>query len=228
ELYHVPDDFSEAVNLAAKDPQRVRDLQELFWAEAARNHVLPLLDVVHEAMAGGGRAPSSIDGVNSFTFYAGMTRIPELAAPNVKDRSFTISADLVIPQAGAEGVLLTEGDRFGGYSLYLLKGRPVFCYNMAALKLYTVAAPDALDAGQHKLTADFKYDGGGRGKGGTVTLSIDGKSVASGRVGETIPNRFALDASMSVGEATGAAVSTDYETPFKLTAILDKLTLTLN
>ncbi len=229
ELYHVPDDFSEAVDLAAKEPQRVRDLQDLFWAEAARNHVLPMVDLVQEVMSGkGGHPPSAIDGVTHFTFYPGMTRIPEMAAPDLKNRSFTLTANLEVPQAGAEGVLLTEGNAFGGFSFYLLKGKPVFCYNMAAFKLYRVAAPDTLSAGHHAVTADFKYDGGGHGKGGTVTLSVDGKTVASGRVDQTIPTRFALDASMSVGEGPGAPVSSDYETPFKLNAALDKLVLTLN
>jgi arylsulfatase len=228
ELYHVAGDFSEADDLAAKEPGRVRDLQQLFWAEAARYHVLPLIDVVKEAMAGHGRPPSPIDGVTKFTFYAGMTRIPELAAPDVKDRSFTATAELEVPQGGAEGILLNEGDRFGGYSFYLLKGKPVFCYNLATFARYTVAAGDPLPAGHHTVTADFKYDGGGRGKGGTVTLSVDGKPVASGRIDQTIANRFALDASMSVGEATGLPVSADFETPFRLTAPLDKLTLTLN
>ena len=228
ELYHLTDDFSEAVDLAAKEPQRVHDLQELFWAEAARYHVLPLMDVVKQVMSGAPQAPSPIDGVSKFTFYPGMIRVPDLAAPNVKNRSFTAVADIDLPASGAEGILLTEGDRFGGYSFYLLKGRPVFCYNMAGFVRYTIAAPEAVPAGHHSVTADFKYDGGGRAKGGTVTLLVDGKAVASGRVEQTIANRFALDASMSVGEGTGLPVSSDYQTPFKFTAALTKLTLTLN
>ena len=228
ELYHLTDDFSEAIDLAAKEPGRVRGLQDLFWAEAARNHVLPLVDVTHEAMQGHGLPPSPLDGVKSFTFYPGMVRIPEMAAPNIKNRSFAIAADIDVPPSGAEGILLTEGDRFGGYSFYILKGKPVFCYNMAEFARYTVAAPDTLSAGHHTLAAEFKYDGGGRGKGGTVTLRVDGKPVASGRVAQTIANRFALDASMSVGEATGSPVSEDYRLPFKLNAPLGKLTLTLD
>ncbi len=227
ELYHLPDDFSEAADLAAKEPQRVHDLQELFWAEAARYHVLPLQDVVRQVMSGAPQAPSSIDGVNKFTFYAGMTRIPEGAAPGLKNRSFTLSADVVVPQGGAEGVLLTEGDRFGGLSFYLLKGMPVFYYNTAAFSRTAVAATEPVPPGRHTVTADFKYDGG-RGKGGLIVLSVDGKQVASGRVEQTIANRFALDASMSVGEATGSPVSADYQVPFKLNAELAKLTLTLN
>ena len=228
ELYHVPDDFSEAADLADKEPGRVRDLQDLFWAEAAKYHVLPLMDVVHETMTGAGHEPSSIDGVNNFTFYPGMTRIPELAAPDLKNRSYTMTAEIEIPAAGADGVLLSEGDRFGGLSFYLLKGKPVFYYNMLELSRTAIRAPDALSAGHHTVTAAFKYDGGGRGKGGMVTLSVDGKQVASGRVEQTIANRMALDASLSVGEGTGAPVSTDYDTPFRLTAPLDTLTVTLN
>ncbi len=227
ELYHVPSDFSEAVDLAQKEPQRVRDLQDLFWAEAARYHVLPLIDVVKQAMTGAQQEPSPIDGAKKFTFFAGMTRIPDLAAPSLKNRSYTLSAEVEIPQGGAEGILLTEGDRFGGLSFYLLKGKPVFCYNLAEFQHFTIAGADAVPTGHHTLNADFQYDGG-RGKGGTVTLSVDGKQVASGRVDQTIANRFALDASMSVGEGTGLPVSDDYQTPFRLNALLDRLTVTLN
>ncbi|HLG87123.1 MAG TPA: sulfatase-like hydrolase/transferase [Alphaproteobacteria bacterium] len=228
ELYRVPDDFSEANNLAAKEPKRVKDLEQLFWAEAARYHVLPMLDVVRAVMAGGSGPPSALGGATRFVFPPGMKRIPEGAAPDLKNRSFRLTAELEVRPGGAEGVLLSEGDRFGGLSFYLLKGKPVFCYNMAEFERTTISAPDALSPGHHAVAADFKYDGGGRGKGGTVTLTVDGKPVASGHVPATIANRFALDASLSVGEATGAPVSDDYATPFRLTAALDRLTVTLN
>ena len=227
ELYHLTDDFSEAVDLASKEPQRVRDLQDLFWAQAARYHVLPLVDVVKQVMAGAPQKPSPVDGITKFTFYAGMTRVPEGAAPGLKNRSFTLSADLEIPADGAEGILLTEGDRFGGLSFYLLKGKPVFCYNTAEFVRTTIAGPDAVPAGHHTVTADFRYDGGGRGKGGTVTLSVDGKPVASGHVEQTLANLFALDSSMSVGQGTGLPVSDDYLTPFKFSGTLDQLVVTL-
>jgi arylsulfatase len=208
-LYHLTDDFSEAVDLAGREPRRVHDLQELFWTQAARYHVLPLMDVVRQVMSGAPQMPSPIDGVTKFTFYPGMSRVPEAAAPGLKNRSFTLSADLEIPADGADGILLTEGDRFGGLSFYLLKGKPVFCYNMAEFVRTTIAAPDRVPAGHHIVAADFKYDGGGRGKGGTVTLLVDGKPVASGHVAQTIANRLALDASMSVGQGTGLPVSDD-------------------
>jgi arylsulfatase len=189
--------------------------------------VLPLVDVVKQVMSGAPQKPSPIDGVSKFTLYPGMIRVPQAAAPDLKNRSFTLSADLEIPADGAEGILLTEGDRFGGLSFYLLKGKPVFCYNMAEFVRTTVAGPDAVPAGHHVVAADFKYDGGGRGKGGTVTLSVDGKPVASGHVERTLANLFALDSSMSVGQGTGLPVSDDYLTPFKFSGTLDQLVVTL-
>ena len=227
ELYDVTHDFSEAVNLAEREPGRVKDLNELFWAEAARNHVLPLVDLVKEVMSGRADPPTNVDGAKSFLLYAGMTRIPEGAGPDLKNRSYSIAADLDIAKPEPEGVLLSEGDRFGGLSFYLLKGKPVFYYNYAEFSRTAIAAPDALTPGRHIVTADVKYDGGGRGKGETVTITVDGKQAATGHVPATIPNRNALDASMSVGEGTGAPVSSDYQTPFRLNATLNKLVLTL-
>jgi len=227
ELYHIADDYSEAVDLAGKEPQKLRDLQDLFWAEAARNHVLPIVDATHDYLAGSAHPPSPLDGKSVFDFYPGMRRIPESAAPNFRNRSFDIAADLDMPEARADGILITEGDRFGGFTLFLADGKPVFVYNMTGQHYDRIAAGEKLSAGRHRVTLQFKYDGGGYGKGGLATILVDGKPAASGRVERTIQNRLALDASMSVGEATGTPVVADYEVPFKLTVPLSKLTVTL-
>jgi arylsulfatase len=227
ELYHVADDFSEAVDLAAKEPRKLRQLQDLFWAEAARNDVLPIVEASREYAAGHVHVPKATDGQSIFTFYPGMRRIPESAAPDLKNRSFELTADIDVGPAKAEGILLTEGDRFGGFSFFLQNGKPVYVYNMAGQEYYRVTADEPVSAGHHVVTLRFKYDGGGRGKGGEATILIDGKAAGSGRIERTLSTRFTLDASLSVGEATGTPVTDDYTVPFKQSAILNTLTVTL-
>lgn len=226
DLYHIAEDYSEAVNLADKEPKRLHDLQELFWSEAARNHALPIHDSSGDMVKGLGIRPNPAAGRTSYTFYPGMIRIPDSVAPNIRNRSFAITADVDIPEVGAEGLLVSDGNRFGGYGLYVLEGRLVFCYNFADIKRFTVASPDALPAGKHALGLDFKSDGG-FGKGGTATLLLDGKALAQGRIDQTIGNRYALDASFNVGEGTGTPVAEDYAIPFKFTGTLNRLTMTL-
>jgi arylsulfatase A-like enzyme len=226
DLYHLTDDFSEAVNLADKEPGRLRALQELFWAEAARNHALPIHDSSADMVRGAGIRPNPAGARTSFTYYPGMIRIPNSIAPNVKNRSFAMAADVQIPANGAEGVLAAHGNRFGGYSLYMLKGKLVFCYDFGDLERFTIASADPVPAGKHSLTADFKYDGG-FSKGGLVTLAVDGKPVGQGRVERTLGNMYTLDASFNVGEAAGSSVTEDYQVPFKFTGVLDRLVVTL-
>jgi arylsulfatase A-like enzyme len=226
DLYHLTDDYSEAVNLADKEPQRLKDLQELFWAEAARNHALPVHDSSADMVKGLGIRPNPEAARTSFTFYPGMIRIPDSVAPNIRNRSFAITAIVDIADAGADGVLVAHGNRFGGYSLYLLNGKLTFCYDWADLKRFTIAEADKVPAGHHTLALDFKYDGG-FGRGGMATLSVDGKPVAQGRVEQTLGNKYTLDASFNVGEATGSPVTDDYKIPFKFTGGLDQVVVTL-
>jgi arylsulfatase len=226
DLYHLPDDYSEAVNLADQEPKRLQGLRDLFWAEAARYHALPIHDSSADMVRQAGIRPNPDAKRASFTFYPGMIRIPDSVAPNIRDRSFSIAADVEIPASGAEGVLVAHGDRFGGYALYLLNGKFTFCYNLADLKRFTVAAPDRVAAGRHALLLDFQYDGG-FGRGGTATLSVDGRQVAQGRVDQTLGNKFALDASFNVGEATGSPVTDDYQVPDRFTGGLERVVVTL-
>jgi arylsulfatase len=227
DLYHLTDDYSEAANLADTEPARLRGLQDVFWAEAARNHALPIHDSSADMVVGFGIRPNPEAARTVYTYYPGMIRIPDSVAPSVRNRSFAITADVDIPDSGAEGVLVAHGNRFGGYSLYVLNGKLTFCYNLADLQHFTVAAPDRIPAGHHAVALDFKYEGGGFAKGGTATLSVDGKAIASGRIERTLGGKYALDSSLNIGEATGSPVSEDYQVPFKFTGTLDQLTITL-
>ncbi len=226
ELYHVADDFSEAVNLADKYPDKLHRLQLLFYAEAAKYNVLPL-DDRKAARLDVSTRPSLTRGRTSFTYYAGDIRIPEGAAPDVKNKSFSITADVVLQKGNDQGVLLTQGGLSGGYALLLMDGRPVFHYNLLNIKHYNIAARDPLAPGEHTIVFDFRYDGGGIGMGGTGTLSVDGKQVAQGRIGKTIPGRFSFDETFDVGEDTGTPVDLDYDVPFRFTGRIKKVVVEL-
>ena len=226
ELYHVAVDFSEAVNLADKYPDKLRELQLLFYAEAAKYSVLPL-DHSTFARLDVSIRPSLTRGRTEFTYYGGLTRIPEGAAPDVKNRSFRITAEVVVPEGGGEGVVVTQGGLPGGWALLLRGGRSVFHYNMLNLTHFDIGAKEALSPGKHTLVFDFKYDGGGIGKGGTGTISVDGKQVAQGRIANTVPVRFSFDETFDVGEDTGTPVSEDYDVPFKFTGKIEKVVVKL-
>jgi hypothetical protein len=226
ELYDVTKDFSEANDLAAKEPKRLHELQELFWIEAAKNNVLPLDNSKLERMNVDNR-PSLTRGRALFTYYPGMTRIPEGSAPSILNKSFKIGAEVTIPSAGAEGVLVTQGGRFNGWGLYLLAGKPLFHYNTVGVYRSTVAGPDRLSPGNHTVLIDFKYDGGGLGKGGTATLMVDGQQVAQGKIERTIPFRISADETLDIGEDTGTPVSDDYQVPFKFSGDLKKVAIQL-
>ncbi len=226
ELYHVADDFSEAVNVAEKEQAKLRELQDLFWSEAAKYNVLPIDNSRTERFDVSIR-PSLTRGRSVFTYYAGQTRIPEGTAPDTKNKSFKIGADVEIPAGGAEGVIATQGGRFAGWGLYLLGGKPVFHYNLAGVQRFTIAAKEKVAPGRHAVLVDFKYDGGGIAKGGTVTISVDDKPVAEGRIERTIPFRMALDETLDIGEDTGTPVSEDYRVPFKFTGTLTRVLIRL-
>jgi arylsulfatase A-like enzyme len=226
ELYHVEQDFSEAVNLADKEPARLRALQDLFWIEAAKYNVLPLDNSRVERLDVSIR-PSLTRGRSVFTYFPDQVRIPEGSAPDTKNKSFKIAADVDVPAAGAEGILATQGGRFAGWGFYVLGGKPVFLYNLAGVQRYTIAAKDKLAPGKHVVLVDFQYDGGGIGKGGKVTLQVDDKPVAEGRVERTLPFRIALDETLDIGEDTGTPVSEDYRVPFHFTGKLNRVLIRL-
>jgi hypothetical protein len=227
ELYNVADDFSEAVNLADKEPAKLRELQNLFLIEAAKYNVLPI-DNSKVARLDVNLRPSLTAGRSEFVYYPGMVRIPEGSAPDFKNRSFHITADVEITDSGAEGMLITQGGRFNGWGLYLLAGKPVFHYNLAGVERATIAGANTMSRGKHTIVLDFKYVGPGVGGSATATLSVDGQKVAEGKIARTIPFRVSLDETLDIGEDTGTPVSEDYHVPFKFTGILNKVTVDIS
>jgi len=226
ELYHVSEDFSQANNLAEKEPAKLKELQELFWTEAEKYNVLPIDNSKVERFDVNLR-PSLTRGRDEFAYYPGMTRIPEGSAPDTKNKSWQIKAEVVIPKSGAEGILITHGGRFAGYGLYLLKGKPVFCYNLAGVARYYVTGKDKLVPGTHTIVYDFKYAGDGIGKGGVGTIQVDGKTVATGRIERTLAFRLSVDEGIDCGEDTGTPVTEDYRLPFKFSGEIKKVTIDL-
>jgi len=200
ELYDVRQDFSLSHDLAKENPKKLAEMQKLFMTEAPKYNVLPIddrsLERLNAALVG---RPDLMSGRTSLTLGEGMTGMPENVFINVKNRSKTITAELEIPQGGANGVILAQGGRFGGWCLYLKDGKPAYTYNFLGLNRYTVSAPETLPAGKATLVFDFAYDGGGLGKGGTGTLSVNGRKVAEGYIERTQPMIFSADETADVG-----------------------------
>ncbi|TWU03033.1 Arylsulfatase [Symmachiella macrocystis] len=200
DLYDVREDFSLVNNLAKKNPKKLKELQALFMKEAEKYHVLPIDDRVIErvnpALAG---RPDVMAGRTSLTLYDGMNGMLENTFINVKNQSKTITAKLEIPKDGASGVILAQGGRFGGWSLYMKDGKPAYTYNFLGLSQDTIAAKDKIPAGPAEVKLDFKYDGGGAGKGGKATISVNGEVVAEGRIKKTQPLMFSADETADVG-----------------------------
>jgi arylsulfatase len=207
ELYDTRNDFSLADDLAAKNPQKLKELQALFLEEAEKYQVLPLDDRSLEravpALAG---RPDLMAGRSSLTLADGMAGMQENVFINLKNKSLTITAEVEVPQGGAHGTILCQGGRFGGWSLYVKDGRPAYDYNLLGMERTTLAAPAALAPGKATITFDFAYDGGGLGKGGKTTLSVNGKQVATGRLERTQPLIFSADETADVGIDLGTPV----------------------
>ncbi len=230
ELYHVADDFSEANNLVEKNPAKLKELQTVFDREAKKYNVLPL-DASFIARTDVRIRPSLTRGRDTFTYYPGTIRVPEGTAPDTKNKSFTITAEVEIPESGAEGVLVTQGGRFGGYGLLIIDGRPEFDYAFSNQKQfkYRIISNDKLAPGKHTIKFDSKYEGPGFGKGATGTLFVDGQQVAQGKIEHTIPFRISLDETLDIGQDTGTPVVEEYEAkmPFKFTGTLNKVVIEL-
>jgi arylsulfatase A-like enzyme len=212
ELYNLADDFSEANDLSAKYPQKLKELQNDFWVEAKKYDVLPLDDRFSERGDPSLR-PSLIAGRTDFTYYPGATRIPEPSAVNTKNTSHTITATIEVPQGGADGVLVAEGGAAGGYTLYIKDGKPIYEYNFMAHERYKVTSSETLTPGPAVIRVDVKYDGGGIGRGETATLFINDKKVGEGRIDKSVPGRFGNE-TFDVGMDNGSPVSEAYEPPF--------------
>jgi arylsulfatase len=212
ELYDTRNDFSLVDDLAASNPAKLEELQGLFLSEASKYRVLPIDDRVLERInpATAGR-PDLMAGRTTLTLSEGMLGMSENVFINVKNRSLSITADLEIPKDGAQGVILAQAGRFGGWSLYLNEGKPTYCYNYLGLEQFKVSAPNALAAGKQTVRLEFDYDGGGLGKGGTARLLVGGKQVASGRIERTQGMIFSADETAGVGQDDATSVSTDYE-----------------
>ena len=228
DLYDVRSDFSLTNNLAARHPEKLRQMQALFMQEAEKYHVLPIDDRTIErtnpTLAG---RPDLLGGRTSLTLYPGMQGMLENTFMNIKNRSSKITAELDIPDSGANGAILVQGGRFGGWSLHVKDGKPAYTYNFLGLDRYTVVAPQALPAGPATVVLDFAYDGGGAGKGGKATLFVNGNPVADGRVEKTQPNIFSADETADVGidNQTPVAEGIGIGAETRFTGTINKVTL---
>jgi len=226
ELYKLTDDYSQANDLATKMPDKLKEMQTLFMSEAAKYEVFPLDNSILERILT--PRPSATAGRNEFTYFGELSGLPTSDAPSILNRSYTITADVEIPQGGADGMLVTEGGRFGGYGLYILKGKPVFLYNFVDMQRFRWDAKDALAPGKHTIVFDFTYDGPGFGKGGTGVLKIDGNEVANQKIPHTVPIIMPWDETFDVGVDTRTPVDdNDYQIPFRFTGKIAKLTIKL-
>ncbi len=238
ELYDVrkDKDWTQYTDVAAQNPAKVKEMTDLMFAEFAKYQVLPLDASVATRLVV--PRPTLSAGRKVFTFTGvPVTGIPWNGAPSVLNTSYTMTADIDVPQGGAEGMIVTDGGRFGGYGLYLLKGKPVFTWNLLDLKRVKWEAPEALSPGKHQIVYDFKYDGlgfatlafnnlSGIGRSGTGTLSVDGKVVATQKLEHTIPLILPWDETFDIGSDTGTPVDDqDYQVPFAFTGKIDKLTI---
>jgi arylsulfatase A-like enzyme len=233
ELYNIADDYSQYNDLAFNNPDKLRELQELFLTEAAKYQVLPLDNSILPRLIT--PRPSATAGRTVFSYFGENAGIPLGNAPSILDKDYTITAEVTVPPGGAEGMIVTLGGRFGGYALYLLKGKPVFSYNMLDLERFRWEGgvggrdlfSDALKPGKHTIVFDFKYNGPGPGKGGTGVLTVDGKLVAAKTIPHTIPILMTIDETFDIGSDTRTTVDDSYKLPFRFTGKIDKLTYKL-
>jgi hypothetical protein len=238
ELYDITKDWTQTDDLAAKNPKKLKELQDLFWKEAEKYQVLPL-DNSFVARAITPR-PSITAGRTVFTWTRALTGTPNGDAPSILNASYTFNAEIEVPDSNTEGMLITQGGRFGGYGFYLLTGKPVFLWNLVDLKRIRWEGPDALAAGKHTVEFDFKYEGmgpgtmafnnySGIGQGGTGVLKVDGKEVSTQKMDHSIPFILQFDESLDVGSDTLTGVNdADYQPPFTFTGKIDKITLTID
>ena len=238
ELYDLRSDWTQSQDLAAKNPAKLKELQAIFWQEAKKYNVLPLDSTVVTRLIT--PKPSITAGRNAFTWTQPLTGTPNGDAPSLLNASYNFKAEIEVPQGGGDGMLITQGGRFAGYGFYLLKGKPVFNWNLVGLKWVKWEGPDVLSAGKHVLEFDFKYDGlgmgtlafnnmSGIGRSGTGVLKVDGKVVATQTMEHTIPFILAWDENLDVGSDTGTPVDDrDYQVPFKFTGKIDRITLTID
>jgi arylsulfatase len=209
ELYS-PEDWSQSNNLATEMPDKLHELQRLWLIEAVKYNVLPLDDrMLERANPDIAGRPQLIQGKRQLLF-GGMGRLSEYAVLNMKNKSYAVTAEIVVPENGAEGVIVAQGGVTGGWSLYAHEGKPKFCYNFVGLEFYNVVSDQTLPSGQHQIRMEFTYDGGGIGKGGTVTLYVDGNQVGQDRVDQTEAFIYSADETLDIGRDDASSVSPDY------------------
>jgi arylsulfatase len=226
ELYHLTEDYSQANDLAAKMPDKLKQMQALFDQEAKKYNVYPLNnDTFARALA---PRPSATAGKTVFTYTGVNAGINSSNAPNILGRSYTMTAEVDVPAGGGNGMLATMGGRWGGWGLYLLNGKPVFDYNMLILAQYRWEGPDALTPGKHTIVFDYTYDGPGIAKGGSGVLRVDGNIVATGKQANSIAFLQVADETFDVGLDTRTSVNEkDYQVPFTFNGKIDTLTVKL-
>ena len=238
ELYDLSKDWTQSENVADKNPEKLKEMQNIFWTEAQKYQVLPLDASVASRMIT--PRPSITAGRNVFTWTLPLTGTPNGDAPSILNASYDFKAEVEIPQGGAEGMLITQGGRFGGYGFYVLKGKPVFTWNLVDLKRVRWEGPQALTPGKHTLEFAFKYDGlgmgtiafnslSGIGQGGTGVLKVDGKVVSEQKMEHTLPLILQWDENLDIGSDTLTGVDdNDYQSPFAFTGKIDRITLTID
>jgi hypothetical protein len=210
ELYDTNTDWSQAHDLAAEMPEKLEELKALFMSEARKYNVLPLDDRRVERFNSdiAGR-PTLVKG-NSQLLFGGMGRLSENVVINVKNKSHSVSAQLTVPEGGADGVIIAQGGAFAGWSLYLKDGTPTYAYNHFGVHHFRVGGDTPVPAGTHQVRMEFAYDGGGLGKGGAVVLYLDGTQIGEGRVEGTVPMIYSADETCDIGSDTASPVSDDY------------------
>lgn len=224
ELYNTIEDYSLANDLGAQNPEKLKELQALFMTEAEKYHVLPIDDrlLIRTNAKAVGR-PTILGDRTSVTYVEGMRGMGVDIFIDLRNTSYTITADVEV-QANANGVIICQGGRFGGLSLYMKNGKPTFGYNFLGIESTDIMATQALKPGKYSIVYDFKYDGGGAGKGGTGTITVDGNKVAEGRLERTQPGIFSVDDLADVGMDEGTRVS-DYGTSDKFTGKIEKVNI---
>ncbi|MCC6581410.1 MAG: arylsulfatase, partial [Phycisphaeraceae bacterium] len=210
ELYDTSKDWSQAKDLSKKMPEKLHELQRLWLIEAMRYKVLPIDDRVIEKLNPDIAGRPVLIKSNTQLLFGGMGRLSENCVLNIKNKSHSVTAEIVVPKGGAEGVIVAQGANIGGWTLYAKEGKLKYCYNWGGYKHFIVGAEKAIPEGQHQVRMEFAYAGGGLGKGGKVKLYTDGKKVGEGEVGATLAMIFSADDGLDVGEDSGAPVSPEY------------------
>ncbi|MFI8480219.1 sulfatase-like hydrolase/transferase [Pseudomonas sp. NPDC078700] len=228
ELYNLNEDFSQANDLAEKNPEKLQTLVALWWAEASANKALPLdwrgAERFSSELTG---KPNLAAGRSKFVYPVPVVGLPEASAPDLKNKSFAVSAKVNVENS-ANGMIFTQGGNTGGWAFYLKDGKLVAAHNFIDIARYSVTSDSAVEAGDHELRMLFTYDGGKEtGKSGTIALSVDGKSVGSGKIEQTSPFKYSLSENQDIGIDTGTPVTEDYQTPFKFEGKLKEVVVDL-